>query len=222
MIMQRFANIATRRSPVPRRVPVLVGAAVVGLALSACSGSSTGDAAASAPSSSPVITASGTATPASADAPATTVGSVATASGSGSDGGASGAGGPVLCTPTVMTFTAQHVDQIGGREIDKVLATNASRRPCITTGYPGVDVIGRDGSTLASATRNPQITPQTLTVQPGQTVTSVITADATKPFADCPRSTAILFTMPDNTDSTRLTLDFGSCDVVVNPLSTAP
>ena len=110
-----------------------------------------------------------------------------------------------------------------------VTARNASRQTCITQGYPGVALLDAKGRQIEQATRTRfgfmgglnRGAPPRIVLRPGQRASARIEGftinEATQQA--CPHSSAILFTLPDNRDSTRLRVSFPACKgVQVHPM----
>ncbi len=192
-------------------------ATIIGVAaiVAGCSGGSTGDGTPSA-SATDTVTATATDTVSSA-APPTGSGVPATSTAPASSSGA--ASGPGLCTPTVLTFVVNPDNGAAGTDYFSVTATNGSKQPCVTTGYPGVALLDAAGHQVLQATRQQNgITVATVTLQPGEKATAVIAAaSAAVDNSACATFPALLFTMPDNTDSTKLVHKVYACAVSVRP-----
>lgn len=194
---------------VPNRAPALAVLAVLVLTVAGCS-SSAKDTRATAPV--PTVTqtatvsaappATGASAPGSSTAPAT---SPATSS------------GPGLCTPTVMTFAVSQNDGAAGSVYFAVHATNASKSPCVTTGFPGMAFLNAGGNQILQADRDDPSTATTITVAPGEEVTAEVKAsDGAGENRICPSSPAFLLTLPDNTDSTKINHTTPACSVSVS------
>lgn len=109
--------------------------------------------------------------------------------------------------------------------------TDAAKTSCVTTGYPGVALLDAGGRQVQQASRTrsgfmgglasttapiPRIT-----LAPGQTATAVIEGQTYDVAAEksCGSSPALLFTLPDNTDSTKLVTRTPVCSgLQVHPL----
>lgn len=196
-------------------LPVVLASAVTLLTVAACSGSSTGN---GTPTLTPTETVTSTDTVTTSAPPPGTSGSAAsTGPTSGSTGSRTTASGPVLCTPTVMTFTLGVNNGASGVQYFPVIATNASKQPCVTTGFPGVAVLNGSGGQYAQATRSLSVPGTTIVVQPGQKVQAIVGfRDAPETgVGQCPVSPGFLFTLPDNTDSTRLQRSQAVCSATV-------
>jgi hypothetical protein len=195
------------------------------LTVAGCTSGSGGD---TTPSATVTDTVTSAAPPTGSGVPASTPASTPASSGgasSGSTGSSSSGGnasGPGLCTPTVMTFEVGQSDGAAGTSYVPIIATNASQQPCVTTGYPGVAALDQSGAQIAQAGRTMGGTGgTTIVVQPGQQVSSLLAAASmASGIPTCPTSTAILFTLPDNTDSTKLDLRLPACadGISVDPL----
>ena len=110
-----------------------------------------------------------------------------------------------------------------------VTARNASHQACVTQGYPGVALLDAQGHQIEQATRTREGfmgglrngAPPRIVLHPGQRASARIegfTIDEATQKA-CPQSPAILFTLPDNRDSTRLRVSFPACKgVQVHPM----
>lgn len=105
---------------------------------------------------------------------------------------------------------------------------NAANRPCRTTGYPGVALLDGTDHQIAQAQRTPSGymgglgsgTPPMVVLAPGQEATAMIEGLNSNPDgSSCATSPAFLFTLPDNTDSTRLAQQVRACpNLQVHPL----
>lgn len=185
-------------------IPIVAG---VLLTVAACTSSSH-------TTSPPPATVSTTVTATASTAPVTTptVPPTGPASSAAPASGGSTGSGPGLCTPTVMTFRLGSGNGAGGTDSVPVVATNASRQPCVTTGYPGVAALDTSGRQIAQADRGSEGQQvSTLVVQPGQQISALLTGHVEGPGGECPESAAILFTLPDNTDSTRIVTALPAC-----------
>ena len=158
-------------------------------------------------------TATPTATPTATSTVTTTVApTTATATDGSTD-----QSGTVLCTPTVMRFAFARTTperSVGGV---RITATNGSRQPCVTQGYPGVALL-RGSEQVRQAARDTSQQPRSVTVAPGESVGTTVLADESRPLAQCPYSDALLFTLPDNRDSTRLSAKVSTCSLRVTPM----
>lgn len=152
-------------------------------------------------------TVSSAAPPTGSGVPASSTAPVATATTTAA------AAGPGLCTPTVMRFRLGAGEGAAGTQTVPVIATNASQQPCVTTGYPGVAVLNAAGAQIAQAKRVAGgVVSTTLVVQPGEQISALIgSASMGAGGVTCPTSPAILFTLPDNTDSTRIVAGIPGC-----------
>ena len=191
----------------PRIVPTLGAAALVLTTVAGCTGDSAGRGASAPP---PIATATRTvasaAPPTGSGVPASTPASAAASP-----------SGPGLCTPTVMTFAVGQPDGAAGTSLVTVTATNGSAAPCVTTGFAGVAFLDAAGKQFLQADRDPTVQSTTLTVPPGGTISArLAVGDVGAGGGTCAASTAILLTLPDNTDSTRLDLpEASACDAQV-------
>ena len=110
-----------------------------------------------------------------------------------------------------------------------VTARNASRQTCTTQGYPGVALLDAKGRQIEQATRTRRGylgglgsgAPPRIVLHPGQRASARIEGSTLNEATQkaCPQSPAILFTLPDNRDSTRLRVSFPACSgVEVHPM----
>ncbi len=197
-----------------RRLAVAVSVAAVAI-VAGCSSGAKGDG-----TPSPVATVTSTATvtssaPAAATTAPATPGSSAPAT---TPAGSGNASGPGLCTPTVMTFAVTPNDGAGGSDYFQIRATNASKSPCVTTGFPGIAFLDAGGRQILQAVRQDPATVTTIVVAPGQEISARVQAegsDLENGGTPCPSSPAFLLTLPDNTDSTRITHTTPVCSVGV-------
>lgn len=201
-----------------RRAVALSGSAVgILLIVAGCTTSSDGKGTPSAVATTTVTatgSASSAAPPTGSGVPATSTAPV------GGSTGSATASGPGLCTPTVATFTVGPAEGAAGTGFLPVHVTNASQRSCVTTGYPGVALLNASGSQILQAQRETGYGQKstTITLAPGEQATALIATSAQSDNgAACPTSPAFLFTLPDNTDSTKLTAVLSLCNVKVRP-----
>lgn len=180
--------------------PLAAAGALSAAALLAACTSGGSDTTPSTPTVTTTVTASG-----SSSSTAPTGGVTGSASGGPRTGGSSPTG-PVECTPTVATFAVEDGGGAAGTSGVAVVVTNASQQPCVTTGWPGVAVLDAGGAQIEQAQRQGNGTaPQTITLRPGDKASATLTwSNGTGTDGACPQGAAILFTLPDNTDSTRL------------------
>lgn len=210
-----------------RHAVVVAGSAVAVLAIVAgCTSGSDGNVT---PTASATVTRTSTAT-----VPATTASSGTSPASTAPVGVSStprtSASGPGLCTPTVTTFRVGNGGAGLGHAGFTVTVTNASQQPCVTTGYPGVALLDAAGHQIEQAQRTLRgylgglpagAQPATLTLHPGQQASALIEGTDFDPASggDCPTSPALLFTLPDNTDSTTLRHDTPACTgLQIHPL----
>lgn len=139
----------------------------------------------------------------------------ATGSPTGGPTGSSTSSGPGLCTPTVMTFRLGAGGGAAGTDYYPIIATNASQQPCVTTGFPGVAMLNAAGRQIAQASRETGTASApvtTIVVQPGQQISARLRSSTMGTNgALCAQSPALLFTLPDNTDSTRIVTGLPAC-----------
>lgn len=208
-----------------RRTIVLAGVSVVALAIVAgCTSGSDGNGTPSVVATATVTatgSASSAAPPTGSGVPATSTAPVSSGA-TGSPTSSQNSSGPGLCTPTVMTFRLGVGGGAAGTSYQPIVATNASKQPCVTTGFPGVAMLNAAGRQIAQASRvQGGVSVTTIVVQPGQQVSALLASATMAPGVDsCPTAPAILFTMPDNNDSTRIIAGLPACadGVRVGPL----
>lgn len=217
---------------VGRRAAVVAAGATVVVGAAACSSSSP-------PTPAPTVTVTSSTTttrpaatsPANSTAPPTSAPTASTAPPPTSVNTGVSNRSPGLCTPTVATFTVASLPGggAGGHDGFLVQVRNASATTCNTTGYPGVALLDSTGRQLEQARRTPagflgglqsgQPSPQ-IALQPGQLATARIEYDTSINGGRCPTAVALLFTLPDNTDSARLSRRVLACPggLQVHPL----
>jgi len=160
-------------------LPVLLAG---GLALSACSFlGGTDDAAAAGTSTRPSTSttsasSAGTATSAPAATAATTAAPTATAAPEPSGADPTTAGGPDRCHTSELSGSLIQGDSAAGTRGATLTLTNSGGETCTVYGYGGLGLIGQDGSALPTTqVRSDAVTPRTVTLQPGQAVSALIT-----------------------------------------------
>ena len=207
-----------------------VGVVSACLTLAACTSGSTDK---GSPSTSPSVSPTSTST-VTATAPVPVTSSAPTPSASSSTGTTgsatpAAAGGTIPCTPTVSSFSVGGQNGASMHVVFVVTARNASRQTCVTQGYPGVALLNATGRQIEQAKRTREGfmgglssgAPPRIVLHPGQRASARIEGftinEATQ--KTCPHSPAILFTLPDNRDSTRIRVSFPACaGVQVHPM----
>ncbi len=127
----------------------------------------------------------------------------------------------MLCTPTVTTLDASSGDGgAAGHFGFLVVVRNASAQPCRTSGYPGVALLDASGHQVLQAQRTlagytggvRNAAAPAIVLQPGQQASVRVEGlNAAPDGSGCATSPALLFTLPDNTDSTRLVHSTPTC-----------
>ncbi|MGW3493430.1 DUF4232 domain-containing protein [Streptomyces sp. NPDC001020] len=214
-------------------------ALVAGLSLTACNsngdGGGKGDGANSAPSAS--VSSDGSATGAgsgSADggsgATATTPGNSASSkasSGSGSTPGGPGAGArsAASCKTANLTFAKGSSHAQGDYSHIVIRLTNSGSAACFLRGFPGLDLVGKDGRVSA---RRSAHTPKTVTLAPGRSANFDLRVPQNKTGGSGVTFTSAVITPPDETHAHTLPLTVnlpvqgdgaGSQAVVVGPVT---
>jgi hypothetical protein len=109
---------------------------------------------------------------------------------------------------------------LGHRSV-QVVFRNTGTTPCQVRGYPGVDGLAADGTTMAHAARTlhgylggirDTGRLPTAILQPGQSTSSMVEGTASTPDGgSCAGIKQLLVTAPDDTVSTRLSWDTDIC-----------
>ncbi|SNQ50420.1 conserved exported hypothetical protein [Frankia canadensis] len=176
-------------------------AVLLGVSLAACGGST----AATVSGSGPAGPGPSTTAPGATGATAT---GVTAAVGGGSAAPAGRAAARCAAGELTVTLGAAHVNT-GDQHERPVILTNRSSRSCAVTGYPGVELVARDGSTY-DVVRSPLVRPSRIVLAPGGQTRANLRYLTVSPGADGAfDAVRVLVTPPDTTTSTPLTWDAG-------------
>ena len=123
------------------------------------------------------------------------------------------AAGPVRCTSATLSVTAGASNGSAGHVNTPVVFTNTSSAPCTLFGYPGVAGLDASGNQAAQATRSATPGPTHLVVAPGGTASAIVinTSIPSGNQTTCPTWSGLLVTPPNDTKSTKLTVELPGC-----------
>ena len=122
--------------------------------------------------------------------------------------------GPARCTASTLSVTAGASNGSAGHVNTPVIFTNTSSAPCTLNGYPGGAALDASGAQAAQATRTATPGPTHLVVAPGGTASTIV-INTSIPSGDettCPTWSGLLVTPPNDTKSTKLTVQLPGCN----------
>jgi hypothetical protein len=133
------------------------------------------------------------------------------------------------CKKASLSVTLGVGDAGAGHRSVQVVFRNIGTAPCHMRGYPGVDGLAADGTTIAHATRTMAgymggisgTTSPTATLRPGQSTYAVVEGTASTPDgSSCAGIKQLLIIAPDDTVPTKLPWDSGVCmNLEVHPIT---
>ncbi|WP_225829769.1 DUF4232 domain-containing protein [Streptomyces sp. NK08204] len=210
-----------------RRGAMLVGAVAVLGVLTACGGASDRH-------SDPMVTAPGTAAPATGTtkSPASATSAAGASTPAGRPSAPALSSGPRTSAPsgggtTAATDTRCHTSQLrasvgrndpgAGQENFPVVVTNASARSCTVRGYPGAAFVDASGTQLGADPKRESGSPVTVTLDPGQSAWAGLTfSNPGISGAKTATPATLLITPPDEKDQLKVVWSGGAVPVSGN------